>query len=300
MRDGVRRAITALEDSFEDQRLIAALESRGLAVTDAALTEGEGAQLPAVRSKLVALFEEPIRIDLAAACEGGEPTVEGVVGACRIRTRVASSQRFDQHLAGLINRALAHQGIDARLTALGLDPVCEPEAWMVASDEERAQLEEAGASLSVPEPVFEVREEAGPPRLFEARPFWSPWDPGALKPEIAAWAASLSSRLAGEEEVPLGNLFRFRRGRTVDGASVTLGFRAEDCNEVVEGAVAYQGEPAWGPAVLEALRGEYDAVELPGVGWIIKNQLEGYEGRNPRTGEVIRVPGKTVLRFKAS
>jgi hypothetical protein len=298
MRDGVRRAIRALNESFEDQRLIDALQSDGLAVTDAALSSDEG--LPSVLSRLVALFAKPIRIDLVAACEGGAPTVEGVVGACRIRTRMASSQGFDQNLAGLINRALAHQGVDAQLTALGLDPVCEPEAWIAASDEERAQLEEAGASLSVAEPLFEVREEAGPPRLFEARPFWAPWDPGALRPEIAAWAGSLSSRLASEEEVPLGNLFRFRRGRTVDGASVTLGFRAEDCNEVVEGAVGYLGAPAWGSAVLEALRGEFDAVELPGLGWIIKNQLEGYEGRNPRTGEVIRVPGKTVLRFKAS
>lgn len=283
MRDGVSGALEAVRGSFEDERLIAALESNGLVVKHSALTEGGSGGLLAGLSRLVALFEEPVRIDLAASGEGREPTVEVVVGACRIRTPVASSQGFDQNLAGLLNRALEHQGIDARLTALGLDPVCEPESWMVASDEERARL-----------------EEAGPPRLFEARPFWAPWDSGALRPEMAAWAGAISSRLAREEEVPLGNLFLFRRGRTVDGAFVTQGFRAEDCNEVVAGEVGYQGEPSWGSAVLEALRGEFDAVELPGLGWLIKNELPGYEGRNPRTGQVIRVPGKTVLRFKAS
>ena len=37
---------------------------------------------------------------------------------------------------------------------------------------------------------------------------------------------------------------------------------------------------------------------IPGVGKLVKQQREARTGRNPRTGESIAIPARTVLRFR--
>ena len=45
---------------------------------------------------------------------------------------------------------------------------------------------------------------------------------------------------------------------------------------------------------------EKDNVQLPGLGTFKRTTLQAREGRNPRTGELIQIPKRTVVRFKAS
>ncbi len=37
---------------------------------------------------------------------------------------------------------------------------------------------------------------------------------------------------------------------------------------------------------------------LPGIGKLVKSQRKARMGRNPQTGEAIKIPAKTVLKFR--
>ena len=39
---------------------------------------------------------------------------------------------------------------------------------------------------------------------------------------------------------------------------------------------------------------------LPGVGRLVKSQHKAREGRNPQTGEKIKIPAKTVVKFRVA
>ena len=39
---------------------------------------------------------------------------------------------------------------------------------------------------------------------------------------------------------------------------------------------------------------------LPGVGRLVKSQRKAREGRNPQTGEKIKIPAKTVVKFRVA
>ncbi|MGH9533742.1 MAG: HU family DNA-binding protein [Terriglobales bacterium] len=39
---------------------------------------------------------------------------------------------------------------------------------------------------------------------------------------------------------------------------------------------------------------------LPGLGKLVKQQRKARQGRNPQTGESIRIPAKTVVKFRVS
>ena len=41
-----------------------------------------------------------------------------------------------------------------------------------------------------------------------------------------------------------------------------------------------------------------DGIVLPGLGKLIKQRRKARKGRNPSTGEVIKIPAKTVLKFR--
>lgn len=45
---------------------------------------------------------------------------------------------------------------------------------------------------------------------------------------------------------------------------------------------------------------EYDQIQLVGFGRFFRKQRAKREGRNPKTGEVLTLPEKTVIRFKVS
>ena len=60
-------------------------------------------------------------------------------------------------------------------------------------------------------------------------------------------------------------------------------------NEVVDAFVS---------AVSESL-GKGEKVTLVGFGTFTTSKREARKGRNPKTGEVINIPSKTVARFKA-
>ena len=60
-------------------------------------------------------------------------------------------------------------------------------------------------------------------------------------------------------------------------------------NEVIDAFVS---------SVTESLT-EGEKVTLVGFGTFTTSTREARKGRNPKTGEVINIPGKTVARFKA-
>jgi DNA-binding protein HU-beta len=37
---------------------------------------------------------------------------------------------------------------------------------------------------------------------------------------------------------------------------------------------------------------------IPGIGKLVKQQRKAREGRNPATGEMIKIPAKTVIKFR--
>ena len=50
-------------------------------------------------------------------------------------------------------------------------------------------------------------------------------------------------------------------------------------------------------AYREAKKGEF---VIPGVGKLVKQKRKARMGRNPATGEEIKIPAKTVLKFRVS
>lgn len=56
-------------------------------------------------------------------------------------------------------------------------------------------------------------------------------------------------------------------------------------------------------AALEALatmayKGAKDGFTIPGIGKLVKQRRKARLGRNPATGESIKIPAKTVLKFR--
>lgn len=56
-------------------------------------------------------------------------------------------------------------------------------------------------------------------------------------------------------------------------------------------------------AALEALtelayKGAKDGFTIPGIGKLVKVRRKARMGRNPQTGEAIKIPAKTVLKFR--
>jgi DNA-binding protein HU-beta len=47
-----------------------------------------------------------------------------------------------------------------------------------------------------------------------------------------------------------------------------------------------------------AYQGAKDGFTLPGIGKLVKVKRKARMGRNPATGEAIKIPAKTVLKFR--
>jgi DNA-binding protein HU-beta len=48
----------------------------------------------------------------------------------------------------------------------------------------------------------------------------------------------------------------------------------------------------------QAYKGAKDGFTVPGLGKIVKQRRKARMGRNPQTGEAIKIPAKTVLKFR--
>ena len=75
----------------------------------------------------------------------------------------------------------------------------------------------------------------------------------------------------------------------VSSIAKETGLSKTKTNEVVDAFVS---------AVSESL-GKGEKVTLVGFGTFTTSKREARKGRNPKTGEVINIPSKTVARFKA-
>ncbi len=50
--------------------------------------------------------------------------------------------------------------------------------------------------------------------------------------------------------------------------------------------------------VNQAYKGAKDGFTIPGLGKLVKQKRKARKGRNPATGEEIKIPAKTVLKFR--
>ena len=48
----------------------------------------------------------------------------------------------------------------------------------------------------------------------------------------------------------------------------------------------------------QAYKGAKDGFTVPGLGKLLKQRRKARKGRNPATGEAIKIPAKTVLKFR--
>ena len=59
-----------------------------------------------------------------------------------------------------------------------------------------------------------------------------------------------------------------------------------------------QAKAALEGMVAMAYKGAKDGFTIPGVGKLVKVRRKARMGRNPATGESIKIPAKTVLKFR--
>lgn len=64
------------------------------------------------------------------------------------------------------------------------------------------------------------------------------------------------------------------------------------------GITKVQAKAAVESLVQQAYKGAKDGFTVPGLGKIIKQKRKARIGRNPATGESIKIPAKTVLKFR--
>jgi len=68
---------------------------------------------------------------------------------------------------------------------------------------------------------------------------------------------------------------------------------AEDADITKKQAVA-----ALESLISQAYKGAKDGFTVPGLGKLVKQRRKARMGRNPATGESIKIPAKTVLKFR--
>ncbi len=61
-------------------------------------------------------------------------------------------------------------------------------------------------------------------------------------------------------------------------------------------------EAAYSSLVAQVYKGakSKDGITLPGLGKFVKTRRKARSGRNPQTGAKIKIPAKTVVKFKVS
>jgi len=66
------------------------------------------------------------------------------------------------------------------------------------------------------------------------------------------------------------------------------------------GITKAQAKAALESMVNQAYKGAKDGFTIPGIGKLVKVRRKARMGRNPATGESIKIPAKTVLKFRIS
>lgn len=59
-----------------------------------------------------------------------------------------------------------------------------------------------------------------------------------------------------------------------------------------------QAKEAMESLTAQAYKGAQDGFTIPGIGKLVKQRRKARMGRNPATGEAIKIPAKTVLKFR--
>jgi len=78
------------------------------------------------------------------------------------------------------------------------------------------------------------------------------------------------------------------KSQIVDAVAESAGIEKKQAKLALEAvvAMAYKGAKS------------KDGFTLPGLGKLIKQRRKARKGRNPQTGEEIKIPAKTVLKFR--
>lgn len=64
------------------------------------------------------------------------------------------------------------------------------------------------------------------------------------------------------------------------------------------GITKVQAKAALESLTQQAYKGAKDGFTIPGIGKLVKQKRKARMGRNPATGESIKIPAKTVLKFR--
>jgi len=64
------------------------------------------------------------------------------------------------------------------------------------------------------------------------------------------------------------------------------------------GITKAQAKAALESLATQAYKGAKDGFTIPGIGKLVKVRRKARMGRNPATGESIKIPAKTVLKFR--
>lgn len=64
------------------------------------------------------------------------------------------------------------------------------------------------------------------------------------------------------------------------------------------GVSKVQAKAALDSLAAQAYKGAKDGFMVPGIGKLVKMNRKARMGRNPATGEAIKIPAKTVLKFR--
>ena len=66
------------------------------------------------------------------------------------------------------------------------------------------------------------------------------------------------------------------------------------------GITKAQAKAALESMVNQAYKGAKDGFTIPGIGKLVKVRRKARMGRNPATGESIKIPAKTVVKFRVA
>ena len=76
------------------------------------------------------------------------------------------------------------------------------------------------------------------------------------------------------------------KSEIIAGVADAAGITKKEAKAAIDGLVAM------------AYKGAKDGFTIPGLGKIVKVRRKARMGRNPATGEAIKIPAKTVLKFR--
>ena len=255
----------------------------------------------------------PRPLDVTGAFEDGDPRSASLrLGGKTVYAALHDWKYVDPKLFALVNAALEVAGRDERVVELA-DDLADPYVVLVVDPDEKSALDRVGA-LARSVYVAEIE-----PSIFREQPCRRPAPRDALVRCVArrlgtddlavaeaaldAWVARTRAAVRAGERVKISRFGNFvvrdgRRGRRVEFKPSALW---KDALAGVETS-RFEDEPvrpehAPPLAIRDVMSGEHDGVVVPTLGTFAYERFEAYSGRNPRTGERIHVPAKTLPTF---